>query len=687
MAIEGPIRELAIPDLLQLIHLSRKTGTLTVASDAFARPGVVYFDRGIIVGATSPGESSDLGQLLLMAGKVTERQIREAVEVQRATPGKRLGEVLVERAGVPRAEVERQLRFQVEETVYELVRWTEGYFRFEENPPPPMGAITLRISTESLLMEALRRVDEWSMLASGAPDTALVPRLVEVGTAAGVLNLQPGEWEVLAAIDGDRTLRAIARSLGRAEFEVAKSVFSLVSVGIVELRKRVIPSASESQPGSAPRAAAPELARLEADLQAGRLEKVEQRLDELAEGYPAPRRAAPRARPGGGAAPRTGPSRASAWRRPCASTRCWAPPTSTSASPSRASATSPRPRRRCAPTCASPTARSPSSAMPPCASPASSPSCRAFSPGETHERESGSTADSPLAGRGGARPRRPGVPAAGGDLPARGSPGRRAAPVRARARAAARRSSTPTTSWAASTATCRTARSPSTSSTSPCAWIPSTAPPAAPSATSAWSCATGRRPCATWRSPSPPSPSDDRLVQRPRAWPSATSSPARPTPPTDPLAALAPLIERFVARGARAPRSPAGGQRPRPGAARLHPRGGPRRSGQPRRGRPLRLRRPRPHAGPAPLRAALPGRGYATALPGRRRYSPWESSCSSPSSAARPRWVWCGCASRSSPPASPSWAPSAAPRRPAPAFEARLASGLGARPRRLPSSR
>jgi tetratricopeptide (TPR) repeat protein len=50
----------------------------------------------------------------------------------------------------------------------------------------------------------------------------------------------PAEWEVLAAIDGDRDLRAIAEELGRSEFEVARTVFGLESAGIVALVDRVV---------------------------------------------------------------------------------------------------------------------------------------------------------------------------------------------------------------------------------------------------------------------------------------------------------------------------------------------------------------------------------------------------------------------------------------------------------------
>ena len=279
MAIEGPIRELGLTDLLQLLHLSRKTGVLRVGSDHPARDAEVHFDRGAVVGASAAGDAARIGRLLLMAGRATDGQVDRALAEQARSPGRRLGAILVEREGVARADVEAQLRFQVEETVFDLVRWTEGSFRFEETPPEDPGPISIRVATDALLMESVRRVDEWSALASGPPDTELVPLLVEEWEEeAGALSLQPLEWEVLAAVDGERTLRETARLLGQGEFEVAKAVFSLVSAGVVELRHgsaAPAPAAAVAAPAPGP------LAEVEADVRAGRLERAEARLAEL----------------------------------------------------------------------------------------------------------------------------------------------------------------------------------------------------------------------------------------------------------------------------------------------------------------------------------------------------------------------------------------------------------------------
>jgi hypothetical protein len=280
MPIQGPLHELGLTDLLQLIHLSRKTGTLTVRGGRSGSSAELEFDRGVVVGARPPEGAPRLGQLLVTAGKAAQRQVERALATQRAAPARRLGAILVESQGVSADEVERQLRFQVEETVFDLIRWTEGDFHFEESPVGDPGPIPLRVSTEGLLLEALRRMDEWSALSDAPPDTDLIPGLVEGDRGSGpVLALQPAEWEVLAAVDGERTLRAIAHQLGRAEFDVAKAVFSLVGAGVVDLRHRR-PAAAPTAAAAPPRPRSPE-AEIQDQLRAGRLDEAERRLDEL----------------------------------------------------------------------------------------------------------------------------------------------------------------------------------------------------------------------------------------------------------------------------------------------------------------------------------------------------------------------------------------------------------------------
>lgn len=238
MAIEGPLKELHIDDVFQLMDLGRKTGVLHVTSELRENAGTVFFENGWVVGAMIATNPHPLGELLIRTGKVAEEDVVRARTLQTSRPGRRLGELLVEIGAISRRELDRHIRAQVEEVVFELMSWSEGYFRFEEGEPGQTPAeAAFRIAPEALLMEAARRIDEWSRIVAKIPHQGVVPGLnPEQATATAALELVPFEWEVLAAVDGTATVREVARRVRQPEFDVAKTLFGLASAGIIIIR-------------------------------------------------------------------------------------------------------------------------------------------------------------------------------------------------------------------------------------------------------------------------------------------------------------------------------------------------------------------------------------------------------------------------------------------------------------------
>jgi len=273
MAIEGPLRELGIHDVFQLLDLSRKTGMLRVVSELRDNEGTVWFDKGRVVHAHIRSNPHPLGQLLLRSGKLTEADLERARSEQQRGDGRRLGEILVALGAVTPKELERQVRMQIEAVVFELMSWREGFFSFEEGSASDAPAeATARISTESLLMEGARRIDEWSRIADKVPHLGVIPVLAPVNDDhPSLLDLLPNEWEVLTAIDGVHDLRQIAGLLARSEFDLAKIAYGLVSTGVVELRHPERVSTGAKLPVEDAR---PQVERANAALEAGQVEEA-----------------------------------------------------------------------------------------------------------------------------------------------------------------------------------------------------------------------------------------------------------------------------------------------------------------------------------------------------------------------------------------------------------------------------
>jgi hypothetical protein len=239
MAIEGPLRELGIHDVFQLLDLSRKTGMLRVSSGLRDNEGTVWFESGHVIAASIRSNPHPIGARLQRAGKIGEADLERARAMQERGDDRRLGEILVAIGALSRRELDRQVRLQIEAVVFELMSWEEGFFSFVEAEMQGLLADAVaRISTESLLMEGARRLDEWTRIAHRIPSVAVVPVLAASdGEGAARLDLLPHEWEVLAAVDGEADLRIIAQVLGRSEFEVAKVAYGLLATGVISIRE------------------------------------------------------------------------------------------------------------------------------------------------------------------------------------------------------------------------------------------------------------------------------------------------------------------------------------------------------------------------------------------------------------------------------------------------------------------
>ena len=84
MPIEGPLRELSIHDVFQLLDLAQKTGVLRVTSELRQNGGTVYFDQGAVVAAEIQSNPHPLGSVLLRSGKVSESDLAHADHAKRS---------------------------------------------------------------------------------------------------------------------------------------------------------------------------------------------------------------------------------------------------------------------------------------------------------------------------------------------------------------------------------------------------------------------------------------------------------------------------------------------------------------------------------------------------------------------------------------------------------------------------
>jgi hypothetical protein len=179
MAFQGSLKELPLPDIIQLVSVSGKTGKFTLTRDA---------DRGLI---------------FLKGGQMVHASVGDLVG---------------------------------EEAIYSLAIWNSGDFQFSAGEEA--DRTTINKSNTNLLMEAARRLDEWRVLSKKIPSVDYVPELMARENRHEQITLNPHEWMVITKIDGRRSIADIGLALNMSAFDVAKILYGMITGELVALKKK-----------------------------------------------------------------------------------------------------------------------------------------------------------------------------------------------------------------------------------------------------------------------------------------------------------------------------------------------------------------------------------------------------------------------------------------------------------------
>jgi len=168
MALVGRLQDLALPDIFQIIAVTKKTGKLTLTRREGT--GVVLFQTGQVIYAASDASRETLGNLLVCQKLITESTLNAALEAQHRSPtGKRLGTILVEKGALTKEQLESVTRAHVEQVICEFLTWKIGFFKFDVSAAPEAQEAEVDakdfllgegLSADYLLLEGMRRLDE-----------------------------------------------------------------------------------------------------------------------------------------------------------------------------------------------------------------------------------------------------------------------------------------------------------------------------------------------------------------------------------------------------------------------------------------------------------------------------------------------------------------------------------------------
>jgi hypothetical protein len=179
MPLVGNIRDFGLSDFLYLVDRGYKTGCLHLSrTDEMAS---LYFEKGKLLTATRKDDNVPVTDLLVRKGKLTPVQAEQAAQAHQNQNGASMSQVLIDLNLIGRDELQRVLQQHIEESVYALFGWNEGEFRFEQGqrPEPTAPIMPTPLPVEHLIMEGVRRIDEWGRIKDRIPSTDMVVKFIE----------------------------------------------------------------------------------------------------------------------------------------------------------------------------------------------------------------------------------------------------------------------------------------------------------------------------------------------------------------------------------------------------------------------------------------------------------------------------------------------------------------------------
>ncbi len=255
MALAGTLKDFGLPDIVQLIGLQRKTGTLHLKNEG--ETVKVIFENGNIVAAeSSMGRPADrIGRALVTQGAITQDQLDQALSVQKQTM-QRLGHVLIAENLLSVETLTRAVEAQLFQVVFRLFRWRAGEYNFESQNTVDYertGAVSL--GADFVLMEGIRMVDEWPIIERRIPSmTSVFKRVVDpsqiqskasgdeldgilssAGAGPGKLSLSGDELLVFQAVDGKKSCEDIVDATPLHDFAVCRTLLDLMDRDLVAL--------------------------------------------------------------------------------------------------------------------------------------------------------------------------------------------------------------------------------------------------------------------------------------------------------------------------------------------------------------------------------------------------------------------------------------------------------------------
>ncbi|WP_223644232.1 DUF4388 domain-containing protein [Corallococcus sp. EGB] len=244
VVLAGDAGGFPLSDLIAFLSQSRWSGVIRVHTSGGERS--LTLREGEVRGATSEEPADRLGEVLVRLGYVDRAQVEAVLREQSAS---KLGRALVEKGVLQAHDLFKCVTHQVSEIFHAIVLCREGAFFLIDQPLDEKTGHSIQLSTQSLLMDSIRKIDELAHFRKRIPHG----RLYVARKRPSDGKLEEDEDRVLAMLDGRRTVLELGHAARLSEFDITKVVFRLLEGGFAGLTDKPVGApASAAAPEKAP---------------------------------------------------------------------------------------------------------------------------------------------------------------------------------------------------------------------------------------------------------------------------------------------------------------------------------------------------------------------------------------------------------------------------------------------------
>ncbi len=232
--MKGNLKDFSGTQILHLVSLARKTGTLGVnRKDGRAN---LAFREGKLIFAAIGDVDGSLASVLARDGRISGEQASALAKRAQKTGDKQLGLLLIQKGYVTQADIVKSIKKHALAAVNQFATWKEGLFAFDPARLPSDDLITVPLDLENIIIQIARVQKRDEQLEEEIPSLDVKLVFKERPTVnVKDLQLSQDEWRVMNYIKPENTIRMIANKLDMSDRQVRRVIGSLREAGLVEL--------------------------------------------------------------------------------------------------------------------------------------------------------------------------------------------------------------------------------------------------------------------------------------------------------------------------------------------------------------------------------------------------------------------------------------------------------------------